>query len=408
MGVPTPTLANTSQRQRSNFNLLLLTFSVWLYSTQALCESNDTSWLAFLSHTDRVQLQRLITEHQDEMTIVPFDEQSRPENLLNAGSWLVANEYPSLGQKLLTNALQYATSYTRAELGTLYNLLASTAQGNPRQAIDWYTKGLELGNLSACVNFGVFYERQQLYHNAAKIYRQCLKPVNEVDIVEQDTVALAYLNLGSLYYNGLLNENAEEGQQAGGKLWHTSYALNPFDTDIHYNLAVYNMYASKNYPQARYHLAVCAWALAECSAALSSKRLVALSSEQPHLSDLLKAKGIHREFIFADRAKYWLPEPAYIDAEMPYGEINTITTDDELTGVQIRFLNTHSQQAIATLNRLVFVDMFSAVNALTNSWSVSLTPRETEHLGQNIRLTNESGQWVYQIVFNERQPATSR
>ena len=119
------------------------------------------------------------------------------------------------------------------------------------------------------------------------------------------------------------------------------------------------------------------------------------------LLDLLKAQGAKKEHILSDRAKYWLPELAYLNFRMPYGEMNTITNEDEIIGIKISFTNAHSQKAIATINRLVFVDMFSEINALTYSWSIALKPRQMEYLGQKIKLEAKSGQWIYQILFKE-------
>ena len=247
------------QWQLHRFSLVLFICSLWLYSPYTLCTNDNTFTIEFLSQSDRTQLQALLAEHKDDMTIVPFAEQTVSENLINIGSWLLIKGYTTLGQKVLNQALRYAESYSDAELGYIYNLLANTAESNLPQAINWYEKAIELGNLSACVNLGVFYEKQQQYDNAANIYNKCTMAVDQVDIVDKETVALAYLNLGSLYYNGVLNKDNKHDQQVAGKLWQASYELNPYDLDIHYNLAIYNRYVLKNFTQARYHLTVCAW-----------------------------------------------------------------------------------------------------------------------------------------------------
>ena len=122
----------------------------------------------------------------------------------------------------------------------------------------------------------MYYERKKAYKDAANTYKKCTLPVEQVDVTKKETVALAYLNLGTLHYNGLLAEDEKKGKKQGGELWLASLVLNPFDIDIHYNLGVYHSNISLSYKQARYHFSVCAWVLGECSAALANPKLISL------------------------------------------------------------------------------------------------------------------------------------
>lgn len=366
--------------------------------------ANDTPSLDYLSKHERVEVNALMQKYQSDMAILPIRQYEPASQALYLGSWLATQGYSDLGQKVLKNALRYSSMYSSEQLGSIYNLLASSAEvANPTEAQAWYTKAIDLGNLTACVNFGVYYERKKAYKDAANTYKKCTLPIEQVDVTEKQTVALAYLNLGTLHYNGLLAEDEKKGKKKGGELWQASLVLNPFDIDIHYNLGVYHSNISLSYQQARYHFSVCAWLLGECSTALANPKLISLSSEAQHLNQLLDAKDVKRRFLLEDRAMFWLGEPIYFDSDTPFGEVSLITDKDEtVTGIEVTFSSDHGELAMSILNRLVFVDMFSKANVLAHSWSKSLQPRQTERLGQSITLSKVPGKWSYKIQFREQ------
>lgn len=360
--------------------------------------------LDYLSKHEGSEVNALIQKYQSDMAVLPISQYEPANQALYLGSWLATQGYSDLGQKVLKNALRYSSIYSSEQLGSIYNLLASSAKvGNAAEAQAWYVKAIDLGNLTACVNFGVYYERKKAYKDAAKTYKKCTLPVEQVDVTEKETVALAYLNLGTLHYNGLLSDHENNAKKQGAKLWQASLALNPFDIDIHYNLGVYHSNISLSYKQARYHFSVCAWLLGECSAVLANPKLISLSSEAQHLNELLDAKDVKRRFLLEDRAMFWLAEPIYFDSETPFGEISLITDKDEaVTGIEVTFSSDHAERAISILNRLVFVDMFSKANVLAHNWSKSLKPRQTEYLGQSITLSKVASKWHYTIQFKEQ------
>lgn len=366
--------------------------------------ANDTPSLDYLSKHERIEVNALIQKYQSDMAILPISQYEPANQALYLGSWLATQGYSDLGQKVLKNALRYSSIYSSEQLGYIYSLLASSVEvANAAEAQVWYIKAIDLGNLTACVNLGVYYERKKAYKDAANTYKKCTLPVEQVDVTKKETVALAYLNLGTLHYNGLLAEDEKNGKQQGGELWQASLALNPFDIDIHYNLGVYHSNISLQYKQARYHFSVCAWLLGECSAALANPKLISLSSEALHLNKLLDAKGVKRRFLLEDRATFWLAEPIYFDSDTPFGEISLMIDKDEtVTGIEVTFSSNHAELAISILNRLVFVDMFSKANVLAHSWSKSLQPRQTEHLGQPITLSKVASKWNYKIQFREQ------
>ena len=365
--------------------------------------ANDTPSLDYLSKHERVEVNALIQKYQNDMAILPIRQYEPANQALYLGSWLATQGYSDFGQKVLKNALRYSSMYSSEQLGYIYNLLASSAEvANAAEAEVWYIKAIDLGNLTACVNFGVYYERKKAYKDAANTYKKCTLPVEQVEVTKKETVALAYLNLGTLHYNGLLAEDEKNGKQQGGELWQASLALNPFDIDIHYNLGVYHSNISLQYKQARYHFSVCAWPLGECSAALANPKLISLTSEALHLNKLLDAKGVKRRFLLEDRATFWLAEPIYFDSDTPFGEISLMIDKDEaVTGIEVTFSSSHAELAISILNRLVFVDMFSKANVLAHRWSKSLQPRQTEHLGQLLTLSKVASKWNYKIRFRE-------
>lgn len=375
-----------------------------LLFTASFAYANDAPSLDYLSKHERIEVNALIQKYQSDMAILPISQYEPANQALYLGSWLATQGYSYLGQKVLKDALRYSSIYSSTQLGSIYNLLASSAEAaNAAEAEVWYIKAIDLGNLTACVNFGVYYERKKAYKDAANTYKKCTLPVEQVDVTEKETVALAYLNLGTLHYNGLLAEDEKKGKKQGGELWQASLALNPFDIDIHYNLGVYHSNISLSYKQARYHFSVCAWLLAECSAALANPKLISLSSEAQHLYELLDAKDVKRRFLLADRAVFWLGEPTYFDSNTPFGEISLMIDKDEtVTGIEVTFSRDYAGQAISILNQLVFVDMFSKANVLAHSWSKSLKPRQTEYLGQSITLSKVSSKWNYKIQFRKQ------
>lgn len=391
---------HVSGPQRSS-GLVLLMLIFIVCSTSTLARVSEIDILNNLTPQERSKVASLIQTHEADMTIVPFTQLPNSEQAINLGSWLVTKGYFALGSKVLQQALKYQTAYTSKQLGLIFNLLANSTETDFIQAKNWYNKAITHGSLTACVNLGVLYEKQKAYQSAAQTYRKCTKAVEQVDITDKETVALAYLNLGTLHYNGLLSNNKKKDKQLGGKLWALSHQLNPYDLDIHYNLSVYHRDVTHDFYKARYHLSVCAWHQVQCASALASANIVALSSEKTHLQILLNAHKIDREHILSDRATHWLPEPAYFGIPESYGEINIIDSSDALTGIEISFSADSAEQAISTLNRLVFVDMFSHANAKTYLWSASLKPSTTSHLGQKLRLTKQSNRWFYQILFQE-------
>lgn len=375
-----------------------------LLFTASFAYANDAPSFDYLSKHERIEVNALIQKYQSDMAILPISQYEPANQALYLGSWLATQGYSYLGQKVLKNALRYSSIYSSAQLGYIYNLLASSAEAaNATEAEVWYIKAIDLGNLTACVNLGVYYERKKAYKDAANTYKKCTLPAEQVDVTKKETVALAYLNLGTLHYNGLLAEDEKKGKKQGGELWLASLVLNPFDIDIHYNLGVYHSNISLSYKQARYHFSVCAWLLAECSAALANPKLISLSSEAQHLNELLYAKDVKRRFLLEDRAMFWLAEPIYFDSDTPFGEISLMIDKDEtVTGIEVTFSRDYAEQAISILNRLVFVDMFSKANVLAHSWSKSLQPRQTEYLGQSIMLSKVSSKWNYKIQFREQ------
>lgn len=386
---------------QSSSVLVLIMLIIIVCSTSTNARVSEIDILNKLTPQERSKVISLIQVHETDMTIVPFAQMPYSEQAINLGSWLVAKGYFVLGSKVLQHALKYQTEYTIKQLGLIYNLLASSTETDFMQAKDWYNKAIAHGSLNACVNLGVLYEKQKAYPLAAQTYQKCTNAVEQVDITDKETVALAYLNLGTLHYNGVLSNNKKKDQQLGGKLWMLSHQLNPYDLDIHYNLSVYHRYVTQNFYKARYHLSVCAWHEVQCASALSSPDIVTLSSENTHLQVLLNGTKVDREHILSYRATYWLPEPTYFGIPESYGEINTIVSSDALTGIEISFSSDTAEQAISTLNRLVFVDMFSHANAKTYLWSKPLKPQTTSHLGQKLQLSKQSNRWLYKIIFQE-------
>lgn len=346
-----------------------------------------------LTSGERQQIAELVKNHGNELGVLPIAQYSQAEQWSYMGNWLLAKgEHVALANKLLYNASLQLDVFNEVSRQHLILSLANSYRDlqDYDKAEQSYLRAITLGAADACVNLGAMFEHNKNYEAAKKVYTSCIPKLES---------AMLYLNLGTLYYNGLVQKN----QTLGALYWAKSHELDPYDLDIHYNLGVYHLNLSKDYASARFHFAVCAWGDLTCAQTLGQKQLMGLSAEQEHLNELLKKEGYARAHVLQDRARHFLPEPIYfIDEE--YGMTFTLEQDDtgKATAISVTAAQGNIEKAMLWLNRIVYIDMFSHINARTNLLMAKKPLAATEFifLEQKHKLTKRPNSWRYEIVFS--------
>lgn len=278
----------------------------------------------------------------------------------------------------------------------LYQLGYSYAQlGELAESETWYRRAIAKGSADACVNLGASYEQRQQYQQAEAQYLSCL-PDNES--------ALLYLNLGTLYYNGLVKQN----KNLGGRYWQLSAKLDPYDSDIQYNLGVYYLNTERDLDKARYYFSQCSWQESECASVLSHPLLIGRSAEQAHWQALRQGSVVEQRHLLEDRAKHLLPVPVYFEDETAEIMLQVQLNDKEWQKITATAQSREQlEKACTWLNRLIWVDTFSGANAQTylqlNRGTLTL-PLEWKYQGLRYQVLEQSGLWqcsAYPLKPNE-------
>lgn len=346
-----------------------------------------------LTTNEQQQLTEVIKQHGNEIDVLPIADYAQPEQWYAIGTWLLAKgEHLELANKLLHNASLQLDIFNELNRQHLMLSLANSYRdlNDHAQAEQAYRQAIAVGSADACVNLGSMLEAQQHYEAAKKVYTDCIPKLES---------AMLYLNLGTLYYNGLVQKN----QTLGALYWAKSYELDPYDPDIHYNLGVYHLNLSKDYASARFHFAVCAWGDLICAQTLGQKPLIGLSAEQAHLNDVLSKEGYARAHVLEDRARHFLPEQIYFVGTEEGMEFK-VTQDEngKATAISVDAAQADIEKAILWLNRIVYIDSFSVLNARTSLLMAKKPLAATEFifLEQQHRLLKQPKGWRYEIVFS--------
>lgn len=352
-----------------------------------------TNKLIPLTSGERQQVAELVKNHGNELGVLPIAQYSQAEQWSYMGSWLLTKgEHVALANKLLYNASLELDVFNEMSRQHLILSLANSYRDlqDYDKAEQTYRHAITLGTADACVNLGAMFEHNKKYEAAKKVYNDCIPTLES---------AMLYLNLGTLYYNGLVQKN----QTLGALYWAKSHELDPYDMDIHYNLGVYHLNLSKDYARARYHFAVCAWGDLTCAQTLGQKELIGLSAEQEHLNIVLDKHGFARAHVLENRARHFLPEPIYfIDEE--YGFKFQLVQDEsgQATAISVTAAQDNIEKAMLWLNRIVYIDAFSALNARTSLLMAKkpLAATSFTFLEQKHHLMKQPNGWRYEIVFS--------
>lgn len=370
--------------------------------------------MLFSAATKSANMELSITNHQwqfaheffkkqgSEIENKLFSEYSPAKQALLLGSTLwLNNKSILLAQNLLLLSASKPETLNRVEQGYLFNLLAATyqAQNNIPQAVFYFDQSIAAKYQPACNNLGVMWEQQNNFKKAEQSYLACLSRSTEL------ASPLLYLNLGTIYYNGA--GQVAKNTHLGAQYWQKSYSLFPFDADIHYNLGTYHINQTKNYQQARYHFAYCALIDMQCSLVLANKKLVGLYGDKTYLDELLTLKlPYQREQLLSDRLKYAFRETIYFNEVTQNGLIFDFTQANEkqVSKVSVLFTQPQAELAINMLHRLVYIDMFSALNIKTLKLKQAIEQNKSiqfRYLNQTHYIKFKADNVIYSITFND-------
>lgn len=383
--------------------LFILLLKTPVVSAQVSNNFDKAQWQQALEHFNHVGTR---------LEIQLFDDYSNAKQALTLGSYLWFSEQEADGktkiknqQRLAQNILRYATTLADGlntfDQGYVYNLLAQTyqAQDNINKAAYYFNKSIDVEYSDACNNLGVMWEQQTDFKKAEQTYLHCLSRSKEF------ATALLYLNLGTIYYNG--SGQVASDKKLGAMYWQKSYELFPFDADINYNLGVYHVNQTKNYAQARYHFAYCAYKDLQCVAALSNKALIGKYANKPYLRDILTLKErFQRELLLSERLKHAFDDSIYFDVATKHNLIFSMQKSKtaQVISVSVSFDKAQAERAINMLHRLIYIDMFSDLNLKTLALKQAITTQKSymfNYLAQVHRLTYEEDKLTYRITLND-------
>lgn len=368
--------------------LLLLAISSSAYAVQNNLKQWDKNSATFQ------KAYMLLQQHGASLDVELFEKHPAEYQAYLLGSYSAQAQHYPLAIEWLKRAyadVEKLNEFTQQSV--LYQLGYSYAQlGQLAESETWYRRAIAKGSADACVNLGASYEQRQQYQQAEAQYLSCL-PDNES--------ALLYLNLGTLYYNGLVKQD----KGLGGRYWRLSAKLDPFDSDIQYNLGVYYLNTELDLDKARYYFSQCSWQDAECASVLSHPLLIGRSAEQAHWQALRQGSAVEQRHRLEGRAKHLLPMPVYFDDETAEIMLQVQLNDN---GWQSITATTQSREHLAKactwLNRLIWVDTFSGANAETYlklnlklSQPQAILPIIWQYREMRYQVSEQHGRWQCEV-----------
>lgn len=389
-----PKMVNTGFILHSANLLLLLVISSSAYAVQNNLKQWDKNSATFQ------KAYTLLQQHGASLDVELFEKHPAEYQAYLLGSYSAQAYDYLLAIEWLKRAyadVEKLNEFTQQSV--LYQLGYSYAQlGQLAESETWYRRAIAKGSADACVNLGVMFETKKQFQQAEQLYLSCL-PDNES--------ALLYLNLGTLYYNGLVKQD----QRLGGEYWQRSAKLEPFDSDIQYNLGVYYLNTERDLDKARYYFSQCSWQDAECASVLSHPLLIGRSAEQAHWQALHQGSAVEQRHLLQARAQHLLPEPAYFDDQT--AEIVLTTRWDGGGQWQSITATTTSpaqlEKACGWLNRLIWVDTFSGANAETFlklnvklNQSQAILPISWQYREMRYQVSEQNGRWQCEVVHRPR------
>jgi len=330
--------------------------------------------------------------HGEPSDIKLFDQFS-PSNkavLLGSTYWLKGGkEHREIARRLLLQAAEQPYS-SKFNQGYAERMLGDIEQQREQfeLAERHYRLAIAAENESACVSLGVMWEAQKQYDKAFKVYTDCLPTLRS---------PILLMNLGSLYYNGL--GMARDFKQ-GAAYWQQSFDMFAYDPDVNYNLGLYHLQITRDFPKARYHFAL-SNALGEWEAAgkIAAPALIGLFADRTFADELRRADKDRRRELLHDRLLYTL-EKRYFD-EKQEGMTFHLSEDGNLLTLSGTPKNAEARErAIIQMFWLIYVDRFSGISwqirqlndALAKTGNAELSLRNFHHkitLDKNGRMTHE-------------------
>ena len=328
----------------------------------------------------------------------PYDIQNFNRNsparkalLLGSTYWLKGGKSQhEIARRLLLQAVEQADALNKFNQGYAHGLLGDIEQ--QRQQFDLaeqhYRLAIAAEDENACVNLGAMWEAQKQYDKALKVYTDCLPTLRS---------PILLMNLGTMHYNGL---GMAQDRNKGADYWQQSFEIFAYDTDVNYNLGLYHLQITHDFPKARYHFAL-AHALGDWEAArkIADPAIIGLLSGRTFADELRQANKVHRRELLHDRLLYTL-EKRYFDT-VREGMTFHLSEDGNLLTLSGKPGNAEARErAIIQMFCLIYVDRFSAISwqimkindTLTKTGAAELELHNFRHkitLGKNGRLTHE-------------------
>ncbi len=288
----------------------------------------------------------------------------------------------ALGARFLLDALKHPEQLNQFDIGYTNNLLGGMYQndGELDKAATFFQHARSADYTDACSNLGVVREEQNNYILARLTYLDCLK---------RSPTALAYLNLGTLYFNGL---GVAKDPQKGGHYWSKSFEKFAYDPDTNYNLGIYHLRHTRHFENARYHLSL-ALALGDADVLpkLAERSVIGIYSDSIFAAQLRLAPDTNRRrWIIQDRLRYTLEE-RYLDHTDEQGM--TFTLSENAKEIQLTAQGQSDdqiEQAVIRMLWLIYVDRLSPisldlqrmVDELINNKKTSLVRHGWRHLAR--------------------------
>ncbi|WP_226978096.1 hypothetical protein [Vibrio navarrensis] len=369
--------------------LLLLAISGSAYAVQNNLKQWDKNSATFQ------KAYTLLQQHGASLDVELFEKHPAEYQAYLLGSYSVQAHDSLLAIEWLKRAYEAVEKLNEfTQQSVLYQLGYSYAQlGQLVESETWYRRAIAKGSADACVNLGVMFETKKQFQQAEQLYLSCL-PDNES--------ALLYLNLGTLYYNGLVKQD----QRLGGEYWQRSAKLEPFDSDIQYNLGVYYLNTERDLDKARYYFSQCSWQDAECASVLSHPLLIGRSAEQAHWQALRQGSAVEQRHRLEDRAKHLLPMPVYFDDETAEIMLQVQLNDNGWQSITATTQSRgHLEKACTWLNRLIWVDTFSGANAETYlklNQPQTILPISWQYREMRYQVSEQNGRWQCEVVHRPR------
>lgn len=347
------------------------------------------------------QYQMALKFHQQygtEMDLELFDKKTAAEQAVLLGSTLLLrNGDRALAKQFLLKAIAQPDQLNKFMYGYTLDLLGDTyaEDGDLEKAVQFLRQAIDVDYEDACNSLGVLYEGQGDYVSARQTYLSC---------IPEQASAYLYMNLGTLYYNGL---GIPRDPATGGKYWQKSYQEFRYDPDINYNLGLYHLRYSRDFSKARYFLSQ-AFALGDGDVLplLAESPVIGEYTDRQFADELrLQKDTYNRHQVVEDRLRYML-EKRYLDDTDSLGITFSLSEDTQtITMTSETSTQEQLEKAVTRLFYLIYVDRLSPISLDINRAIRELLSRQKtsllRHHWQHDAVIDHQGHLRYTVSISQ-------